>query len=387
MKRINENFYIDATRYNISTGVLKLKALILAGGVGTRLRPLSCTRPKLLFPIANKPLLDWTLERLAKSKVKEIILAVNYMAEVFIQHYGTAKYGMKLLYSREGRPLRTGGPIKKAEKLIGHDEPFLVLNGDILTNMNYTDLVKRHKENDAVATIALYRVENPSRYGIAEMTEKNRILRFLEKPARMEAPSNLANAGIYVLNPEIFDYIPCKCPVSIEYETFPKLAKKRKLLGYSFEGLWTDIGELGDYLKANRLWLDTEILKSKIEKSGRTKNNVEITTPTILGKGVAIGEKSKIGPYVSIGDNVTIGKGVCIENSIVFPETIVSDFASIKGAIIGENAIIEKRVKIGDECIIGDHAMIKDNVTLTKGVTVCPSKEVEESVLTPKSLM
>jgi len=364
-----------------------LKALILAGGVGTRLRPLSCTRPKLLFPIANKPLLDWTLERLAKNGVKEVILAVNYMAEVFIQRYGTVRYGMKLQYSRETRPLKTGGPIKKAEKIIGHEEPFLVLNGDILTNMNYADLVKKHKDNDAIATIALYRIEDPSRYGIAEMTEKNRILRFLEKPTRKEAPSSLANAGIYVLSPEIFDYIPSERPVSIEHETFPKLTEKKKLFGYSFEGLWTDIGELEDYLKANRLWLDVEIGKSKIEKSVKMENDAEITNPTVLGKNVIVGEKSKVGPYVAVGDNVTIGKGVRIENSIVFPETLISDFTSVKGAIIGENAIIEKWVKIEDGCIVGDHVIIKDNVTLTKGVIVCPSKEVAESVLTSKCLM
>jgi mannose-1-phosphate guanylyltransferase len=364
-----------------------LKALILAGGVGTRLRPLSCTRPKLLFPISNKALLDWTLERLAKNDIKEVILAVNYMAEVFIQRYGTTKYGMKILYSREGRPLRTGGPIKKAEELIGHEEPFLVLNGDILTNMNYLDLVKKHKKNDAIATIALYKVEDPSRYGIAEITEKNRVLRFLEKPARKEAPSSLANAGIYVLDPEIFNYIPSERPISIEQETFPKLAGEGKLFGYSFEGLWTDIGELGDYLRANRLWLDTEIKKNKIEKSVKMENDAEVSNPTILGKNVTVGEKSKIGPYVAIGDNVTIGKGVRIENSIVFPETLISDFTSVKGAIIGENAIIEKWVKIEDGCIIGDHAIVKDNVTLTRGVTVCPSKEVAESVLTSKCLM
>ena len=364
-----------------------MKALILAGGVGTRLRPLSCTRPKLLFPIANKPLLDWTLERLAKSGVKEVILAVNYMAEAFIQRYGAAKYGMKLLYSREARPLKTGGPIKKAEELIGHKEPFLVLNGDILTNINYADLVKKHKENDVIATIALYKVEDPSRYGIAEMTKKNRVLRFLERPTRKEAPSSLANAGIYVLSPEIFNYIPSGRPVSIEHETFPRLAEKEQLFGYSFEGLWTDIGELNDYLKANRLWLNTEIKKSKIEKSAKMERNAEIANPIVLGENVIVGEKSKIGPYVAIGYNVTIGKGVRIENSIVFPETLISDFTSVKGAIIGENAIIEKWVKIEDGCIVGDHVMIRDNVTLTRGVTICPSKEVAESVLTSKCLM
>ncbi|MDH5451653.1 MAG: nucleotidyltransferase family protein, partial [Candidatus Bathyarchaeota archaeon] len=165
----------------------RLKAVILAGGFGTRLRPLSCTRPKLLFPVVNKPILDWTLERLAEIGVKEVILAVNYMAETLMQHYGSARYGMKISYSTEDRPLGTGGPVKKAEKLIGHKEPFLVLNGDILTNMNYAQLLEQHRENGAVATIALCEVDDPSRYGIVELTEEKQITRFIEKPAREEA--------------------------------------------------------------------------------------------------------------------------------------------------------------------------------------------------------
>ncbi len=364
-----------------------MKAVVLAGGFGTRLRPLSCTRPKLLFPVGNMPMLDWTLERLAKSGIEEVILAVNYMAEAFIQCYGNSKYGMKLLYSREGRPLRTGGPIKKAEELIGHEETFLVLNGDILTNINYAELVEKHKEKEAIATIALYRVEDPSRYGVVELTEKSRVVRFVEKPVREKAPSNLANAGIYVLDPKIFSYIPSGRPVSIEHEIFPKLANERKLYGHDFEGLWIDIGEPNDYLKANKLFLDMEIKTSKIGKVVRIGVGAEVEDPTVIGEEVTIGEKSKIGPHVVIGERVTLGKGVRVENSIIFSGAIISDFTAIRGAIIGENAIIGRWVKIEDGCIIGDYAMIQDDVTLTQGVTVCPYKEVSESVLTPKCLM
>jgi len=375
-----------------------LKALILAGGFGTRLRPLSCTRPKMLFPVANMPLLDWTLKRLAKNKVKRIILAVNYMAEAFIKRYGKKAYGIKILYSRDPypapetlklfqRPLRTGGPIKRAEKLIGHKEPFLVLNGDILTNINYAELMKKHRASGAVATIALYKVEDPSRYGVVELTKENRIVRFVEKPTREEAPSNLINAGIYALNPEIFDYIPEGRPVSIEHEIFPKLAEEGKLHGYDFQGYWIDIGEPNDYLKANQLLLDIEIEKEKLGKNVALESETEIHKPCVIGENVSIGEKSKIGPYVAIGENVSVGKGVLIENSIIFPRTIISDFTSIKGAVIGEASIVGRWVKIESGCIIGDHAMIQDNITLTQGVTVCPSKEVKESVLTPKCLM
>jgi mannose-1-phosphate guanylyltransferase len=377
---------------------MHMKAVVLAGGFGTRLRPLSCTRPKHLFPIGNKPQLDWTIEKLGKSGIKEAILAVNYMADLYISHFRKTKKNLQVTFSRDipltdkrsayPRPLGTGGPIKNVEKLIGRKEAFLVLNGDILTNINYAELVKKHKSRSkALATIALYKVEDPSRYGVAELTKDNKILSFTEKPPKEKAPSNLINAGIYVLEPEIFDYIPSGKPVSIEREVFPKLAEEKRLFGYDFEGLWIDIGEPEDYLKANKLWLDTEIGKNQIAKDVKLETETDVKEPSTIDKGTIIGAQSKIGPYVTIGEQVTIGTGVHLQESIIFPSSVISDHTSIKNAIIGEAAIIGSWVKIESECLIGDHATIHDNVTLTKGVTVCPWKEVRESVLTPERLM
>ena len=375
-----------------------MKALVLAGGFGTRLRPLCCTRSKMLFPVATKPLLDWTLERLAESKTTEVVLAVNYMAEAFSQRYGQKAYGMKIHHSRDSYsapktitsfrgPLSTAGPIKRAERLIGREEPFLVLNGDILTNINYAELMKEHKENrDATATIALYKVEDPSRYGVAEMTTNNHIKRFVEKPPRGKAPSSLINAGIYVLDPEIFDYIPERKPVSIERQIFPKLAREGKLYGHEFHGLWIDIGEPADYLTANRLLLDMQ-KKNAIGRDVVLERGAEIREPSVVGDEVSVGDKAKIGPHVSLGDHVNVGDGARIENSIIFPGTMISEYTTVKSAIVGEAVIIGKHVKIGEGCIIGDHAVIRDNVTLMRDVTVCPSREVSESVLTPKCLM
>lgn len=364
-----------------------MKAVVLVGGFGTRLRPLSCTRPKLLFPICNTPLLDWTLEKLAKSGVKEVALAVNYMAEAFIQRYGDSTHGMRVFHSKEEKPLGTGGAIKNAEKLIGREEPFLVLNGDILTDFDYSKFMKKHIEKGETATIALYRVKDPSRYGVVELTEKNRVVRFVEKPAREKASSNLINAGIYVLDPEIFDYIVRGRRVSIEREVFPKLVDEGKVCGHEFKGLWIDIGKLEGCLKANKLLLDTEIKKSQLGEGVRLMSAVEIEDPVVVGEKVVIGEKSKVGPYVAVGERVTLGKEVRVQNSIIFPGTVISDFTSIKGAIIGENAIIGSHVKIEDGCMIGDHVVIQDNVVLTRGVTVCPSRVVSESVLTSRCLM
>ena len=355
-----------------------MKVIILAGGIGTRLRPLSCTRPKLLFPVLNKPLVDWTLERLAETEVDGVTLAVKYMAETFMQRYGESKYGIKISYSLEKKPMRTGGAIKYAEELIGHEEPFLVLNGDIFTAIDYTALINKHKQNKAVATIALYKVKDPSRYGTVKLTNQNRITQFIEKAPLGKAPSNLINAGIYVLDPEIFNYIPAGRPVSIEHEVFPKLAEEGKLFGHEFKQVWIDIGKPVDYLKANRVLLDAEPKKRLLGKDSNLGEGTEFSDPVMVDEGVTVGQNSKLGPYAIIGRDAVLGRNITLENSVVFPEATISDRASVRGAIIGEGATIGKGVEIMEGCVIGDYVTIIDNVTLSRNVTVCHSKEVKE---------
>jgi NDP-sugar pyrophosphorylase family protein len=354
-----------------------LKALILAGGFGTRLRPLSCTRPKILFPVLNKTLLQWTLERLAKNNIKEAILAVNFQTEVAIKQHRIPKSGMHITYSRDPlrKPLGTGGAIKRAEKLLGHDEPFLVLNGDIFADVNYKEMAATHKKNGAIATLALCKVEDPTRYGVAELAKGNRIKRFIEKPALDESPSNWINAGAYLLSPEIFKYLPENRKVSIEREVFPKLTREKKLSGYLLDGLWRDIGKLEDYLEINKT-----LLKSYPQPKHKIKNTVKIENPVAIDKNVTIGDGSIIGPYAALGQGVTIGKKVHIANSIVFPETTISDNSTINGAIIGDAVTIGKEAKIEPGCILGDHVRIADKISLAKGVSVCPAKEITENV-------
>ena len=357
-----------------------MKAIILAGGVGTRLRPLSCTRPKLLFPLLNKPLLDWTLERLAEAGVSGVTLAVKYMAEAFMQRYDESKHGIKISYSIEKKPMRTGGAIKYAEKLIGYEEPFLVLNGDIFTTIDYTALINKHKQNKAIATIALYRVEDPSRYGTVKLTNQNRITQFTEKAPPGKAPSNLINAGVYILDPEIFNYILGGRPVSIEHEIFPKLAEQGKLFGHEFKEIWMDIGKPADYLKANRILLDAEPEKRLLGKGANIGEEVEFGDPVMVDAGVTVGQNTKLGPYTIIGRDAVLGRNVILENSVVFPEATISDHASVRGAVIGEGATIGKGTTIMEGCVIGDYVTIRDNVTLSRDVTVCHSKEVKENV-------
>jgi mannose-1-phosphate guanylyltransferase len=328
----------------------------------------------------NKPLLDWTLERLAETGVDGVALAVKYMAEAFMQRYGESKHGIKISYSLEKKPMRTGGAIKYAEALIGHEEPFLVLNGDIFTTIDYTALINKHKQKNAAATIALYRVEDPSRYGTVKITNQNRITQFVEKAPLEKAPSNLINAGVYVLDPEIFGYIPAGRPVSIEREVFPKLAEEGKLFGHEFKEIWVDIGKPVDYLRANRVLLDAEPKKRLLRKNPNLGETVEFSDPVMVDDGVTVGQNTKLGPYAIIGRETVLGRNVTLENSVVFPEATIADYASVRGAVIGEGANIGKGATISEGCVIGDYVTIRDNVTLSRDVTVCHSKEVKENV-------
>jgi mannose-1-phosphate guanylyltransferase len=359
-----------------------MKAVILAGGFGTRLRPLSCTRPKTLFPIANKPLLQWIFERLAKNNIKEAILAVNQLTEVYIRQQRIPMKGLTVKYSHDPpkKPLGTAGPIKKAEKLIGHSGPFLVLNGDIFADVSYREILDCHTKRKALATIALCKVEDPSRYGVAEMTEGERIKRFIEKPPKDAAPSNLINAGVYVLSPEVFKLIPEGKAVSMEREIFPKLAEEGRLYGHFIQGSWMDIGKPEEYLQTNKILLDALPKKQTHQKS----KGFEIKNPVALDKGVSIGEKSVIGPYAVLGQNVTVGKSVTIRDSVIFPETKIENNTIIEGAIIGERAIIGKKVRIGKGCVVADQAKLKDAVHLDENMAVCPTKEVAEKTLKSK---
>jgi mannose-1-phosphate guanylyltransferase len=277
-------------------------------------------------------------------------------------------------------PLGTAGPIKNAEKLIGRSETFLVLNGDIFAEMDYAEILEAHRKNKALATIALCEVEDPSRYGVADLAEKGRISRFIEKPAKDTVSPNYINAGIYVLNPEIFSYIPKGKHISMEREIFPKLVEEGKLFGHNINGLWMDIGKPEEYLQANKIILKT---LAKTQKT-KSKGNFKLKNPVAMDKGVNIGASSVIGPYAILGKNVVVGKNVRVKESVILSDVAIDDFTSINEAIIGEGAKIGTNVKIGKGCIIGDHTKIRDNISLADGTYVCPAKDVSENILKTK---
>jgi mannose-1-phosphate guanylyltransferase len=317
-----------------------------------------------------------------------VILAVNYMADTFQKHVGNEKYGMKITYSREPKPLGTGGPVKYLEKTLrdNRDEEFLILNGDIFSDVDYQALKKSHdqhsKQNRAILTITLYEIREPGRFGVVQVDRSSKVLKFVEKPKEVKGRS-LINTGVYVANLDILRYLKeGRC--SIEREVFPILAEENRMYAYRHRGMWVDIGKPRDYAVANFKTMDS-IAKNKprIGENVEKGRGSKIISPSLVGDGVQIGKEAIIGPYTAIGNNVILGEQCKVERSIIFDKAVIGSNCSIKNAIVGEASNLGQRVRVGERCIIGDQVTIFNSVKLTKGVSICPFKEVEEDITRP----
>jgi mannose-1-phosphate guanylyltransferase len=327
-----------------------IQAVILVGGEGTRLRPLTYTTVKAMVPVLNKPYIEYLFEHLNNHNVKEIILAMGYKPDS-IKEYFKKKDNIeqKLIYSLEQIPLGTAGAVKNAANYINRDKPFFVINGDIFTNLNFTNMFKFHKKKKAKVTIALTPVEDPTRFGVVEVDCDQRIHRFIEKPKREEAPSNLINAGTYILEPEILEYIPKDRKFMFEHDVFPQLILDRvPVYGYSTSTYWTDIGTPDNYLKLNfDLLLGASGLKkiinkkNAIDKSSTIHPQVKLVGSVVIDADCTIGQNVHLVGPVIIGSNSVVDSKVNIQNSILWSKVHVSENAIIKNCIIGNNVYIE----------------------------------------------
>lgn len=235
-------------------GINKVKkAIVLVGGEGTRLRPFTYELPKALLPIHGKPMVQHVLDLLKSHGVTQVYLAIGYKGEMIKDYFGDgSKFGLEIKYIIEKTPLGTAGPLRLAKKYL--DETFLIVWGDILSQIDLSDFMHFHKNNEGLATVALTTVEDPSRYGVASM-KGSKIVEFIEKPAKEDAPSNLINAGMAIMEPEVIDkFVPGKGKAMVEYDIYPQLARERKLCGYPFQGQWFDTGTHEAYEKAIKEW-------------------------------------------------------------------------------------------------------------------------------------
>ena len=316
-----------------------MQAIILAGGYGTRLAPLTYTIAKPMLPLLNEPMIKHLTKQL---KGMEIILAANYKKEQLEKFFEMEN--INAIVNPEPKPLGTAGAVKNAEKYI--DGTFLVLNGDIISSLNIRNFIKYHKQKKAMATISLWPVKNVEEYGVVAIEPDGRITKFVEKPPRRLAPSNLINAGAYCLEPDILDYIEEGKFTSMEAEIFPAVIEDgHPFYGFSFTGFWIDVGRLSSYIEANKILLKRAGKKFVAGENCRINGVVKQSS---IGDNCFIDENSSVISSI-IYSNVTVGKDVVIENSVIADNVVVERGATIKNSIIGEGEIIREGAKINDE--------------------------------------
>ncbi|MEM0155709.1 MAG: NDP-sugar synthase [Thermoplasmataceae archaeon] len=336
---------------------MTLKAVIMAGGKGTRLRPITYSIPKPLVPIAGKPCIGYALDSYFKAGIKNAIITTGYKFESLISGVLAFKNeDQNILFSVEKEPAGTAGSVKLVSKFI--DETFIVGSGDTLSDFNISNILKFHREKKAKLTIALTHVDDTSQFGIVEMKD-GFITRFLEKPSPEESFSNLINTGIYVMEPEILEHIPCGMPYDFAKDLFPVLLKEGvKIAGYQAEGTWLDAGRPKDMIAANQLM--TEKYGTKITGEGfkgkaiirtplETVDNLKLEGPIYVGQNVYIGKnatisRSAIYDGVSIGDDVVVEDSMLMDNSRVLNGTRIEKSVIMKHTSIGENCEISESV-------------------------------------------
>lgn len=390
-----------------------MKAIILVGGYGTRLRPLTLNRPKPLVEFCNEPMVMHQIKQLVKVGVNHVILAVSYKAEMmnkFIEEQEKI-LGIRITLSHENSPLGTAGPLALAKEQLlnldinnkttsnGHscsnssssspnesildnnndESPFFVLNSDIICDYPFQRMIDFHRSHKAEGTIVVTRVDEPSKYGVVVYDNDGQVERFVEKPK--EFVSNKINAGLYIFNKSILNRIELR-PTSIEKETFPAMAQEKQLYVIELDGYWMDVGQPADYLRGMSLYLDW---------IRETNNKLLAKGPGIVGNvlidpSASIGSDCQIGPDVCIGPNVRIEDGLLIKHCTILSGTNLRSHSRLDGCIIGWDCVVGKWVRLENTCVLGDCVEVKDEIYLN-GARILPNKTISASVHEPSVIM
>lgn len=362
-----------------------MKALILVGGYGTRLRPLTLTLPKPLVEFGNRPIILHQIEALAAAGVTDIVLAVNYCSEIMVSTLKQyeQQYHISITFSVENEPLGTAGPLALARNILEKDNsPFFVLNSDVICEYNFTQFLCFHQSHKSEGTIAVTKVEEPSKYGVIVMKpSSSEIERFVEKP--VEFVSNKINAGLYVFNTSILERISLR-PTSIEKEIFPAMASEGQLHSYDLEGYWMDIGQPKDYLTGTCLYLSS-LAKYK-------PSCLDNTSPYIYGGNVIvhpsakIGNNCRIGPNVVIGPDCIIGDGVRLKRCVILQGSKIRNHAWIESSIVGWNSTVGKWARLENVTVLGEDVTIKDEIYVNGG-SILPHKSIDQNIEVPAIIM
>ncbi|KAF7054490.1 hypothetical protein CFC21_062155 [Triticum aestivum] len=361
-----------------------MKALILVGGFGTRLRPLTLSVPKPLVDFANKPMILHQIEALKDVGVTEVVLAINYQPEVMLNFLKDfeSKLGIKITCSQETEPMGTAGPLALARDKLddGSGEPFFVLNSDVISEYPFAELIEFHKSHGGEATIMVTKVDEPSKYGVVVTEEETgKVERFVEKPKVFVG--NKINAGIYLLSPSVLDRIELK-PTSIEKEVFPRIAADKGLYAMVLPGFWMDIGQPRDYITGLRLYLES--LRKRAP--ARLAAGAHVLGNVLVHETATIGEGCLIGPDVAVGPGCVVEAGVRLSRCTVMRGARVKKHACISGSIVGWHSTVGKWARVENMTILGEDVHVCDEVYSNGGV-VLPHKEIKSSILKPEIVM
>ena len=375
-----------------------MKAVVMAGGEGTRLRPLTSNQPKPMVPIVGKPCMEHILDLLRTHGIDEVIVTLAFMPQAIRSYFGDGEsLGLSIEYSVEESPLGTAGSVRLAGAT-RLDETFLVISGDALCDVDLTELVKAHREKEAAVTIGLKSVENPLEFGIVVTDEDGRIERFLEKPSWSQVFSDTINTGIYVLEPEVLRHVPTDGPYDFSKELFPLLLEMgRPLHGHVFDGYWQDIGNLDQFRQANFDALDENV---RLNVPGiRLRGNVwlgegvevddlaAVEGPAFVGNYCRIAPDADVGAYSVLSASVTLLERARTERSVIDASTHIGRSARVEGAIVGRNCDIRAHVQINEGAAIGDEVKLGAQSAVLPGVRIYPYKEVETGAQIHESLI
>ncbi len=378
---------------------MSIKAVVMAGGFGTRMQPLTVNVPKPMLRIGNRPILEHVVNLLRKHGIRKLVFLLYYYPEVVKEYFGDgSRFGVDIEYFVPTRDFGTAGAVRYASGVL--DDTFIVISGDVVTNFDLRKIIKFHQERNCVATITLTHVEDPLQFGIVMMDETNRIVRFLEKPAWDEVFSNTINTGIYVLEPEVLDVIPKNEPFDFSKNLFPHLLEKgESLCGFVSDGYWYDVGNPDMYHRVNMDVLSGEIdfplpgsaLKFGdstvfMEEGVKIGSGVAFLGKVVIGKGSEIKDQSYVRNAV-IGENCVVHRGAIVGDSVVWNNVHVGEYAQTEGCVvcngvkIGKGAVLRKSVVIGDGVVVGDEAYVKE------GIKVWPNRVIESNAILSDNLV
>lgn len=374
-----------------------MKAVIMAGGEGSRLRPLTCNRPKPMVPILNKPMMSYIVELLKKNNITDIAVTLQYMPENIRDYFGNGwEMGVNMRYFVEETPLGTAGSVKNAESFL--DDTFIVISGDALTDFDISRAIEYHREKGALATLVLTRVDTPLEYGVVITEPGGKIKQFLEKPSWGEVFSDTVNTGIYILEPEALEYIKKDQTFDFSKDLFPLLLKEgRPVYGVVLEGYWCDIGNLQQYLQSHIDVLsgrvNINIPGKEIAEKVYAGEGAEIDQPCIIRGPVFIGDNCKvqgqarIDSFTVLGDNCFVGDRATIKRSVIWSGGYIGQGAALRGAVLASRVQVQNGAAVYEGAVIGSDSVIKENGVIKPDVKLWPHKVVEAGTTVQSSIV